>query len=255
VSPLFPERAAIVVTRGQIAGAACVGLGGSRRKTAHASFDKHDSLADHFPALFESLGLSKPARLRIALASPWIRLALTPPVTAWLQDHEAIAMARQTFIDSHGEAARLWEVRYQRQGQGEPFLASAIEPAALDAIRQTAGRHGIRHLHVEPLLALAWNRARRVAQGLPWFALAEPGQLTMVHQAQGVWTSLANSATSGKAAEAFTQLLERESARIGETGRKGAGVNLAASLSGLQGWQWVGGQGPDALMAFTGSAA
>lgn len=245
----------MIVTRGHVAGAARFGLAGSQRKTAHASLDRPESLTERLPAIFESLGLSRQARLRIALASPWMRLALTPPVTTWLQDHEAMVMARQTFIDSHGEAARLWEARYQRQGQGEPFLACAIEPATLDAIRQAASRHGIRQLHIEPLLALAWNRVRRAAQGLPWFALAEAGQLTLVHQPQGVWTSLANSAASGKAADAFSELLERESARIGETGRKGAGVNLASPLSGLQGWQWVGGQSQDALMAFAGGLA
>jgi hypothetical protein len=210
---------------------------------------------DRIAGMIESLKTGKQSHLTVVLGNPWVRYTLTPPLRAWLNSRESEALARQIFIESHGEAARQWAVRHQHQGHDAPMFATAIEQSILDSIQKTAARFGIKHVRIMPMLAIAWNHARTKARRLPWFALAEPSQLTLVHQQDGVWRSLASHSTAGEMTSGFNLLLDREATRTEERNLGGAGVNLTTSRPAVASWTWLGKQGQDACFFWAAEAA
>jgi hypothetical protein len=135
------------------------------------------------------------------------------------------------------------------------MFASAIEQSILDSIHKTAARFDIKHVSIMPMLALAWNHARTKARRLPWFALAEPSQLTLIHQQNGAWRSLASHSTAGEMASGFNLLLDREATRTEERNPGGAGVNLMPSRPAVANWTWLGRQGQDACFFWAAEAA
>jgi hypothetical protein len=144
-----------------------------------------------------------------------VHLLPSPPVAlkplemqGWIRD----ALARQ-----FGEASRDWQVSWQAEPPGEPFLASSFEPAHLAELEGVLKAASIRPVEVQPWLSVAWNRQRRhLGRGHAWYALVEPGRLTLLRLEDGRVRSLRAVPVQDDALAALADLLTREALLAGE---------------------------------------
>lgn len=172
-----------------------------------------------------------------------VHLLPSPPVAlkplemqGWIRD----ALARQ-----FGEAGRDWQVSWQAEPPGEPFLVSSFEPAHLAELEGVLRAASIRPVEVQPWLAVAWNRQRRhLAHGQAWYALAEPGRLTLLRLEDGRVRSLRAAPIQDDAVVALADLLTREALLAGED--TPAPVWIESAVLHPK-WQELGGRSVHAL--------
>jgi len=187
-----------------------------------------------------------------------VHLLPSPPVAlkplemqGWIRD----ALARQ-----FGEAGRDWQVSWQAEPPGESFLASSFEPAHLAELEGVLRAASIRPTEVQPWLSVAWNRQRsHLAHGQAWYALAEPGRLTLLRLEDGRVRSLRVAPIQqDDAVVALADLLTRESLLAGEDTPAPIWIESAVLR---QNWKDLGGvrsvhalpPGREALAAFLGN--
>jgi hypothetical protein len=165
--------------------------------------------------LLAGSGLSGRASVTLSHHFSPVHLLPSPPVAlkslemqGWIRD----ALARQ-----FGEAGRDWQVSWQAEPPGESFLASSFEPAHLAELEGVLRAASIRPTEVQPWLSVAWNRQRsHLAHGQAWYALAEPGRLTLLRLVDGRVRSLRVAPIQDDAVAALADLLTRESLLAGE---------------------------------------
>lgn len=181
---------------------------------------------------------------------------LAPPPLA-LKPLEMQGWIRDTLAKQFGEASRDWQVSWQAEAPGEPFLAGSLEPAQLAELQGVLRAASIRPAEVQPWLAAAWNRQRRrLGRGRAWYALAEPGRLTLLRLEDGRARSLRAAPLQDDAVAALAGLLTREALLAGEDAPAPVWIESAALRPN---WQELGGRdvhvlppGREALSALLG---
>lgn len=144
-----------------------------------------------------------------------VHLLASPPVA--LKPLEMQGWVRDTLAKQFGEASRDWQVSWQAEAPGEPFLVGSLEPAHLAELQGVLRAASIRPVEVQPWLAVAWNRQRRhLGRGQAWYALAEPGRLTLLRLEDGRVRSLRAAPIQDDAVAALADLLTREALLAGE---------------------------------------
>ncbi|MGA7178765.1 MAG: hypothetical protein WBX11_04145 [Thiobacillaceae bacterium] len=207
-----------------------------------ADEDDHDSMLETFGQGLSQLAVVG-SRLRLVLAGSLARYALTMPVNALLSMEEETGVARQTFVQRYGDASQGWTVRYQVQGLGEPFLCSAVETTLLDKLRMLCQNRKVVLSAVEPLLAIAWRKARRRLPGKAgWLAVTEPGRVHLIALQKNSWVNLASSRTHGDWETVLATLLQREASILERN--ENETVWLMATEPGLniskaRPWRWL----------------
>lgn len=206
--------------------------------------------------LLAGSGLSGRASVILSHHFSPVHLLPSPPVA--LKPLEMQGWIRDTLARQFGEAGRDWQVSWQAEPPGEPFLASSFEPAHLAELEGVLRAASIRPTEVQPWLSVAWNRQRsHLAHGQAWYALAEPGRLTLLRLDDGRVRSLRAAPIQDDALAALADLLTRESLLAGEDTPAPIWVESAALH---QNWQQLGGRsvhasptGREALSAFLGN--
>jgi hypothetical protein len=151
----------------------------------------------------------------IVLSGHFVRFALVP----WNEQivrNERPAYLRHCFVSAYGEAARGWDLRMCAPQPDEKALASGVEPALLEALRQVLAEFSCAVKAVHPYLMIAANSCRRqVPRGNFWLAVTEADRLCLAHIAQDGWKSVRQHALHPGAGESlfaqFESLLARES--------------------------------------------
>jgi len=186
-----------------------------------------------------------------------VHLLSSPPVA--LKPLEMQGWIRDALAKQFGEAGRDWHVTWQAEPPGEPFLASSLEPAHLAELEGVLRAASIRPAGVQPWLAVAWNRQRRrLGRGRAWYALAEPGRLTLLGLEDGRARSLRAAPLQNDAVAALAGLLTREALLAGEDAPAPLWVESAVLRPN---WQELGGgrsvhpllPGREALSALLGN--
>ncbi|MHB1187818.1 hypothetical protein [Thiobacillus sp.] len=166
-----------------------------------------------------------------------VHLLPSPPVT--LKPLEMQGWIRDTLARQYGESGRDWQVSWQAEPPGEPFLVSSLEPAHLAELEGVLRAASIRPVEVQPWLAVAWNRQRRhLGRGHAWYALAEPGRLTLLRLEDGRARSLRAAPVQDDAVAALADLLTREALLAGEEAPAPLWIESAALRPN---WQELGG--------------
>jgi hypothetical protein len=138
-------------------------------------------------------------RATAVLSNHFVRYALVPWSDALDGHDEEEAYVRHHFAKIHGEPAASWALRWTESGKAR--LASAIDRALLDALRQALPRLA----SVQPYLMAAVNRCRNaIPKSGAWLALVEGERACIALHAGGDWRSVQN------ARGAWLDLLERE---------------------------------------------
>lgn len=119
------------------------------------------------------------SRARIVLADQWVRYAVVPWSDALSSNAERSGHARELMSGIFGAEMSEWTVSLSDAPPGSSRLASAIPTALLQALRESALRHGQELASVQPQLIAAYNawRHRLPADTAAWFVTVEEGSL------------------------------------------------------------------------------
>lgn len=161
-------------------------------------FDVGAALADAPPwqrplALLRELAGRSVHRLHLVLSNHFVRYQLLPweSVLACKGDTQVLARAR--FQLAFGDAAAGWQVLADAPRFRAASLAAAIDGQLLAAANEITAAAGLQIASVRPhLLSALAGQLQRGRQAAGWFAVFEPGRLTVLGSAQGRATSLHN---------------------------------------------------------------
>ena len=113
------------------------------------------------------LGVTLGGHLARYLVLPWIEN---------LRDGDALAYARQSFVDVHGAAAENWAISLSRAVQGLPRIAAAADGELIEALHSQARSLRLKLRSVRPVLAAAVEDLARVDGRMTgWLAIVESG--------------------------------------------------------------------------------
>jgi hypothetical protein len=166
-------------------------------------------------------------RASVVLSNHFVRYAVVPWSDALDSEVEEEAYVRHHFARIHGERAAAWATRWT--DSGDTRLASAIDRALLDALKQALPRLA----SVQPYLMTAINRCRKaIPRNGAWLALVEDERACIALHAGGGWRSVQN------ARGPWLDLLERERHRA-EGPVPGLALVVGAHVDGeVAGWRF-----------------
>jgi hypothetical protein len=175
VSRLFPERVTIGFSPTELS----VG-------------DKRIACDDALHAL-RTLQWTRRTSVTVVLSNHFVRYALVPWNAALADPAEEEAYVRHHFTRIHGERAKSWRLRWSPEPGDAPRLASAIDAALLDALKDSF-KGNAKLVSVQPCLMDAANRARHaVPASGAWLVFVERERACVALHAGGRWRSVHNA--------------------------------------------------------------
>jgi len=158
----------------------------------------------------KSLEFKERCNVTLVLSSQFVRYAVVPWSGALATAAEEDAYVRHHFVKIHGERAKGWVLRASEGAAGAPRLASAIDAALLEEIRNSFPQGGKAKLSsVQPQLMSRFNHHRKsIPASGAWLVIVEPDRACVALHAGGGWRSV----QSGKGP--WLDLLERERFRV-----------------------------------------
>lgn len=148
------------------------------------------------------------ARAEVVLSQRFVRHLITPPPGKALAPAEERALVLAGLREIYGEAAENWCVRVTSQPPHAGLVGAAIEGAFAAALDALLARRGFRRIAIRPLASVALRRAPKKLDG--WWALVEPGWLTLFGGAQGCWRHVAALPVDAGWLDALPELVARE---------------------------------------------
>lgn len=147
----------------------------------------------------------------LILSNHFVRYLLVPWSDALNGEQETKDFARHCFLQTYGDAAASWDIRLGSDGAGAPRVASAVEPALLEAVARAFRASPLRLRSVQPYLMAAYNQWRHSFHDkTAWFALAERNRLCLARFHQNHWHSLRTIPVRDSIDAALPALLQRE---------------------------------------------
>jgi hypothetical protein len=193
---LVPGEVALLRTRGASA---------SRVLTSHER-----TAASLLPLLDEAL--ADPAwhsqRVDVVLSQHFVRHVLTPPPGKALAQDEERALVTASLRDIYGDTVDQWNVQVISQPPQYGLVGAAIDTSLVQQLDALLARHGFRDIRIRPLASVAARRLPNKIQG--WWALAEPGWLSLFGMQNGAWQHIAAQPSDEGWAAALPELIERE---------------------------------------------
>jgi hypothetical protein len=161
-------------------------------------------------AALKALELPKKGRATVVLSNHLVRYAVVPWSSALGTPGEEEAYIRHHFAKIHGERVKGWSLRASPAPGSEARLASAIDKALLDELKNLFnGKSAPRLVSVQPQLMAAFNRWRRaIPAGGAWLVLADAERACVALHGGGGWRAVHN----GKGE--WLALLDRERHRV-----------------------------------------
>jgi hypothetical protein len=170
------------------------------------------SAASLLPLLDEALADPdwRGRRVEVVLSQHFVRHVLTPPPGKALSRTEERALVSASLRGIYGDEARQWNVQVLSQPPQHGLVGAAMDASFIEQLDALLARHGFREVAIRPLASVA-------AQHLPgrftgWWALAEPGWLTLFGSANGVWQHISGQPVSDDWGDVLPDLIEREAA-------------------------------------------
>ena len=208
---LLSPRVRIALTPGRVAVAS-----GRDYRDAEVAEPGWTGALKALSSLLAGAGLQ--GRTSVILSHDFAPVHLIPSPPVLLKPAETEGWVRDHLSRQFGDAAREWRIAWQPVPPGEAIVAGSLEPAQLAELEAAIRAMSLKPAEVQPWLAVAWNRQRRrIGKGRAWFALAEPGRLTLAGLEDGRVRCLRSAQMQGDAAIALADLLKREALLAGET--------------------------------------
>ncbi|WP_026177238.1 hypothetical protein [Thiobacillus denitrificans] len=153
-------------------------------------------------------------RAEVVVSQHFVRHVLTPPPGKALAPAEERALVTASLRDIYGDEAEHWNVQVLSQPPQHGLLGAAMDAAWVRQLDALLARHGFRDVTIRPLASVA---ARRLPQRLAgWWALVEPGWLSLFGSANGIWRHVAGQPVDDGWAATLPELIEREAALMAQ---------------------------------------
>lgn len=148
-------------------------------------------------------------RVEVVLSQHFVRHVLTPPPGKALSRNEEHALVAASFREIYGDEAGRWRIRVLSQPPQYGLLGAAIDESLLQQLDALLARHGFRDITIHPLASLAAHRLPKRFSG--WWALAEPGWVSLFGGAKGFWHHVSGQPVDPDWMAALPGLIELES--------------------------------------------
>lgn len=154
--------------------------------------------------------------VKIVLSNHFVRYALVPYSEQVQGADQELALARFHFSKVHGEVSRAWDIRLSPAAPGATRLASAVDSALIDALRQCFRQGGRARLaSAQPLLMSIFNSGGAVIPSAgAWLVMAEPERTCIALLCGKVWHTVQNVRGHYDNDQAWIALVERERWRL-----------------------------------------
>lgn len=173
----------------------------------------HERSAESLLPLLDE-ALTDPAwrsrRVEVVLSQHFVRHVLTPPPGKALSCAEERALVTSSLREIYGDEATHWNVQVHSQPPQYGLLGAAVDASFAQQLDAMLARHGFRDVTMRPLASFAARHLPKKVQG--WWALVEPGWLSLFGGANGVWQHIAGQPLDADWAMALPELIEREAA-------------------------------------------
>ncbi len=151
-----------------------------------------------------------PGDLWVVLSNHFVRFQLVPWNGELASVEELQNFAVAAFENVFGEKAATWDVRLSPEKAGAPRIASAVDRALLDALRDAVAGTNLSLISVQPYLMAAFNALAKPFRNRDFiFLLAEPGRASLLAAVDQHWRSVRTGAMEN-GPEAMAALIERE---------------------------------------------
>jgi hypothetical protein len=151
------------------------------------------------------------AEATVILSNQFMRYALVPWSENLANAEEELAYSRHCFTRVYGQVAENWILRVDHGMTGAPRLASAVDADLIDGLHGVFDTAGIPLKSIQPNLMAAFNASRRnMPQNSAWFAVLEPGNLTLGLLDHGHWLQVRSLRIGGVWHAELPLILERE---------------------------------------------
>jgi hypothetical protein len=195
---LAPGEVALLRTRGKL--------------ISHVLTTHERSAASLLPLLDEALADPdwRSHRVEVVLSQHFVRHVLTPAPGKALRTNEEAALVAASLRKIYGDEASGWQVQVHSQPPQYGLLGAAIDASFAQQLDALLARHGHHNVTIRPLASVAAQRLPKRFQG--WWALAEPGWLSLFGGVDGVWQHLAGQPIDADWVAVLPGLIERETA-------------------------------------------
>lgn len=195
----------IALAPGEVALLRSRGTQASRMLTTHEI-----SATSLLPLLDEALADTDwhQRQVEVVLSQHFVRHVLTPPPGKVLSRSEEHALAAASLNSIYGEEAARWRLKIHSQPPHAGLVAAAVDESFAHQLDAILARHGFSDVKIHPLASLAARHLPRQFKG--WWALAEPGWLSLFAGANGIWQHVSGQPVDADWAAALPELVERE---------------------------------------------
>ena len=146
--------------------------------------------------------------VEVVLSQHFVRHVLTPPPGKTLSQAEERALVSASLREIYGDEAQQWNVQVISQPPQYGLVGAAVDAAFTQQLDALLARHGFRDIVIRPLASFAARHLPGKFAG--WWALAEPGWLSLFGGTGGAWHHLASQPVGDDWANALPDLIERE---------------------------------------------
>jgi hypothetical protein len=156
-------------------------------------------------------------RASVILSHHFAHVHCLPAPPVLLKPSEMQGWIRDYLDRQYGELGRDWQIAWQLEPPGKPFLVGSIQASALEELEEAMRSLSLKPANIQPWLAGGWNRNyRRFGKGQAWYALAEPGRLMLASVAAGDIRSLRTVPMQGEPMAQLANLIQREALMTAE---------------------------------------
>lgn len=154
----------------------------------------------------------KPERASVVVGNHFVRYALVAVDKSLQKEAEQIAFVRHRFGQLYGAGADGWDLRFDQEYPGAPFLASAVDAQLVVRLRELFAMENVKVQSIQPGLMKAYNQCRSSLAGKSaWFVILEPGCLCLVWLSNGYPVSVRTVKAGDDWLERLPDIVERES--------------------------------------------
>lgn len=194
------------------------------------------------------------SKLTVVVSNQWLRYKLLPAMPPMQSQAASLAIAREMFMETYGDAASQWRIQLAPLPQGDSQFACAMDQALLKAIGSMAEQSGCRLVSVQPAMMQAYNLIYRQQRGLSCLVQVEPGRIHLAMLRDGHWLGLSACASQAQDwPRHLVALLQRETLRLGDAPQLPGSLFLHAASSIALSTAWPALQGTLAEMGWQAS--
>ncbi|HAJ72872.1 MAG TPA: hypothetical protein DCO68_12425 [Methylophilaceae bacterium] len=215
MSPLWPNQLFISLSTQSIALVYRAGLTKRILQQRHINLREQaidwQSSLPQLEAELIRLTLPVNTKMHVTLASDLVRYLTLPPLQTLMNQAEKLAYAKAAYRETYGAVANEWQVRCHDAAPQHHTVAAAIDEALLDALLQTANKHRLLLITVQPYLMCAFNRLnRQIGKSNALIAMVEPSRILLIQLQNGFCQQIRSSKINDNWQDTLHQMLSRE---------------------------------------------